>query len=162
MTRWSVLSLALGCAVVSGCYTYRPVERSAVTAGQEIQVRMTPEGAERVTRLLGEDLAFETFGGRVEDGASPDSLYLSLSAARLAGGTTRNGLRVLVPIPAREIQELGIQRLNRGRTLALVGGSAAIAAVLLKTLFATEVGKKGSDDSGGPDQALIPLVRISW
>jgi hypothetical protein len=162
MTKLSVLSLSLGCVVVSGCYTYHPVDRSAVAPGQEVQVRVTPEGVERVTRLLGEELGFETFRGKVEDGASLDSLYLSLSPGRIGGSPTRTDFTVLVPFPESEIREVGIHQLNKRRTLALVGGSAAIAAILVKTLFVTEVGKKGTDDSGGPDQALIPLIRIRW
>ena len=86
-------------------------------------------------------------------------------ARSLAAGTdewTRvEGISVRDP-DTGEIREVGVHQLHPGRTLVVGGVSAAAATILLTTLFDTERGKEGSDGSGGPDEALIPLIQIRW
>jgi hypothetical protein len=162
MAMRSGLVFALGFVVVSGCYTYRPSDTTAVPQGREIQLRVKPAEGERVKGLLGLDEDFRTLRGTVENGGSPDTLYLSLSLERLGESRARPGLRALVPVPKDEIEVLGVNHLNRGRTLALVGVSAVVAAWVVKSQFGGETGPRGTDNPGGVDQALIAFIRIPW
>jgi hypothetical protein len=136
----AVLAAALVC---SGCFTYVPAPLDTVPPGGEVRVHLTREGvAADLARVAGEESP--SVDGTLVRG-DRDQLVVRVPVAIQATGILTRSLGQDVTIPATRISQLERRQLNRPRTaLALVGGGAALVAVLL------------SFGQGVPDPELPP------
>ena len=153
--KWRIGILSsVSLLVTAGCFHYVPSRLSDTSAGEDVQVRVTPEQAER----LGEEYGTggELVRGRRVDG--PDgSLFLETPVPG-----SRMRLFQRVGIPLGEVVEVGTRELHRWRTGILVGGLTIVGGAVIAKVF--DLGQTVQDDvpSGEIDQIVIPIFRLRW
>lgn len=135
------LLLALG-----ACYVPAPADPVSIPPGEDITIRLSPEGRARLseTSTRGGD---EVTGQLVS--VTGDSLTIAarLGGPSYAGATALSTLRQTLSFARADIERVTIGELHRGRTLALVGAALAVGAVLLISLL---------NPSGDPPGTSIP------
>jgi hypothetical protein len=152
MSRWVLLLTLPWCAA---CYSYVPVELSALPQGAAVRARITSEQAERVGPLVGREQ-------RVLEGlvvtAGADSVMLEVpTASRIGSGGSIQVMHQRVAIARGGITEVELKRLNRGRTTLLVIGGSAVVGYFLMDALNIGPGREGPPgDDGGVDMR-IPL-----
>jgi len=154
------LAAVLSAAVLAGCYTYVPVEPAAVPPGSDVRIR-----ADRSFPAEGSSIQPNGGGvirGRLVESFSPDTLLFSVALMPEATDVASRGLRSVLAIPTSAVTGVEMRRLSRGRTGLVVGASTVLAAALLDAAFDIRPGREGSDDGGGIDEAVIPLLRIRF
>jgi hypothetical protein len=152
MSRWSVLITLPLCAA---CYSYVPVEPSALPQGTAVRARITSEQAERVEPLVGREL--RVLEGVVV-GAGADSVLLEVpTAARVGTGGSLQVLHQRVAIARAGITEVELKRLNRGRTTLLVVGGGAVVGYLLLDALNIGPGRESPRRGDGGTDMRIPL-----
>jgi hypothetical protein len=152
MRRLILLALPL----CSACFTYAPVQLSALPSGAPVRAHIGSVEAERLEPLIGRE-------SRVIDGVLvgtvADSVLLDVATA--AQTVSGGGMRVLhqrVAVPLTAVTELELKRLSRTRTtLAVAGGSVALGYILVGALNIGP-GSEGSRGGNGGTDFRIPLL----
>lgn len=147
----------LALALASGCYTFAPARMQDARPDQAVRVRLAPAGAVRLADFA--DPETRTVQGRMVE-FSGDSLLLLVPSHTELRGTRVETLFQRVQVGRDEVLELELRYLDRPRTYLVTGLAAvAVGAFALDRL----AGRGGSDvvpPGGGPNDALIPSVRI--
>ena len=155
MSRWF---LVVTLPWYAACYSYVPVELSALPQGAAVRARITSEQAERVGPLVGREQ-------RVLEGlvvtAAADSVLLEVpTASRIGSGGSVQVMHQRVAIARGGITEVELKRLNRGRTALLaVGGSIVIGYFLMDALDIGP-GREGPRGGNGGTDMRIPLFTL--
>jgi hypothetical protein len=143
--RQSIVAMAawLAVSLLSGCYSYQPIETVAPQPGKRIVLTLTPHGMRWVTLQLGPQVS------RVEgDLLEADSAAVRLALRRVEdsrqSATSWNGEQVT--IPREEIAGITERRLSVGAT-AIAGGLALGGVLGIYAAFGT---------SGSADGVAIP------
>jgi hypothetical protein len=152
MSRWPVLFMLPLCAA---CYSYVPVEVSAVPQGAAVRARITGEQAEHVAQLVGREQ-------RVLEGvlvsAAADSLLLEVPAAsRIGSGGTIQVLHQRVALARGGITEVELKRFNRGRTTLLVVGGSVVVGYFLMDALDIGPGREGPRGGDGGVDMRVPV-----
>jgi hypothetical protein len=132
--RLAVASCAAAMLANSACYAYVPVGAPLAPEGQQVRLRLTPEGTTELARYLGPRIegVEGTLAGVAPDGAMAVVVESVATAGGAAQPWTGEGA---VIFPAAYVS--GVQRstLDRTRTtlgaVVLVGGLIAIANLAL-------------------------------
>ena len=140
------------CALLAGCYTYRPldtVDPASLPAGTNVEVRLTPEGAEHLATQLG-----------------PDSRYVrgqwlgaDSTGVRLAVSSVETTRRIAVPwrgeqvtLPRGDVATVQERKLAVGTT-GLLGGVVLGGLVAAAAAFSGHGSVTGGGGtSGSPAQ----------
>ena len=157
MRRTLSLSL-LGTAAValSGCFTYVPVDRSAVAPGEEVRVFVSRTGMAE----LPEALATERWLRGTLREWSGDGLQLGVPIARPRDGYVADDIRQDVTLPTPHVLEVERREFSRGRTAALVGGAAALAAAGIYAITVND-GSDTDEPDPGPEIVRIPFLTFA-
>ena len=154
--RASVVVLAT--ASLLGCYTYAPVEVGSVGAGERVRARLAPAATEGLpASLQGGDRTIE---GDLVD-RTDGSLTLFVPTSLRQQGFFAESLHERVTLASRDVVELELRRLDRGRTYLLAGiGAAAVAAVAVEVLSGKTGGNTIDNTTPGPSAAVLRLFRF--
>jgi hypothetical protein len=147
------------CAVlvlVAGCYKYEPLEIGQVVPQTLVRARLSVSEAEQIKNLIATE-------DRVVSGVvvevRPDQLLVELPSTRAAGSTLQV-LHQRVVISRAGIVELESKRLDKTKTMIVLGaGTAALGALL----FATDVidpGRGGQPPTDPAPELRIKLFRL--
>jgi len=141
--------------VASGCYGYTPVRFPAVPTGETVRIELSDEGSGRIERLLGERPT--RIQGEV---VSSTDVGLSIAQLHLLGGTAPSvyGDRRLDLLP-EDLRGVELQKMDRGRTLMLVGLVAVAVGVSFYLIEIEDSGAEPVQRSPGVDFALVPWVQ---
>jgi hypothetical protein len=146
----SALPLWLGLVSASGCYTYRPATLDAVPVGTDIRGQLGTEA-----RIALED----RYGRRIDQlngtlvERNGDSVLVETRSVSAADG---RALHQRLALAQADVLRVDVKRIHKVRTIVLVGGVAALAAVLfVKGFHSHASGEDGG--GGGPNEA--PPVR---
>jgi len=125
------LSLVAGLALVSACYTYRPIQNPAPAAGSQVDVALDDEGTRALAGTLGPDI--EHVHGTVL-GADSSGVRLAVSEVQDVRGqpTAWSGERI--EIPGRYVARIEERRLAAAST-GVLGGAIAAGLVAAYELF---------------------------
>jgi hypothetical protein len=146
---------------VSGCFTWTVVDPSLAPVGEEVRVVTTRAGGQEILEATGRDRAIPQVEGRLIS-AESGSLEVRIPiGSPMALGPTGN-LSQIVRIPVSEVLSMEERRFNRGRTIAAVGGSTALAALLVISIMDGFGSGEGIDPG---DEVLSrsprPSIRLS-
>ena len=157
----AVLALLLLLSQLTACYTYVPVEVSALPPGAEVTMAVTDRGRVALTEAVGPGV--RRIGGNVMS-ATDTSVVLAVSSVQhidLGVPVRWAGERVVV---SRDfVSEIREKRLSRSRTAIMVG--LVLAGAVAASFVAIE-GFGGDDPSnkppGGepPQSSRVPLFII--
>ena len=140
--------LVAASVLLAACYTYVPAARDAAPMGARVRAELKT-GA--------------PVEGRVVGGSAQGDLLLEVPAAAgdvPVGAASRN-LFARITVHRDDLASLQLKKLNRTRTALVVGGSSALAALLVKLAFDTS--SSGSETEGPPtNEVLIPIYSIHW
>jgi hypothetical protein len=137
--------------LVTSCYTYVPLETSALAPGQSLRARISGAHADQIAPLLGRSDARLITGKVISAGA--DTLIIEVpTTERAAVGGGFQTLNQRVAVPRVSILELESRTLDRKRTtLATVAGVVALGAILVQTHVIDPGGSRMPGDGGGPE-----------
>jgi len=145
-------------ALVAGCYTYTPIQPSALSPGVGVRARVSAATAERIAPLLGTTDARVVTGTLIENASG--TLIVEVPTIVQAGvGTSTQSLYQRISIAPGDVLELESRTLDRTRTAvvvgiaAAIGGSAAIAALH---------GSPGNDKPPGGTSTDSRIVVWRW
>jgi hypothetical protein len=115
--------------LLSGCFSYIPAELGSMVPGQEIRLRVTPQGSS--------DLAAISGGGGTSVagmlvGTDAAAIRVRVPVGVMVEGVTTRSLGQEVVIPRSQISSVERRELDRPRTVgAVAGGVAALVALVL-------------------------------
>lgn len=150
--RSTAAALAL---LVTGCYTYQPVETGPPDAGTEVRVGLGEPAADELARRTGREV--DTLEGRVVR-SSADSFAVSVSPLAPRGYDPYGLRRDTLAFALSDVQGVERQELDTGKTLLLVGGAVAGAALLFTLMLEGEGG--GVPNGGGGNQADVRVLAV--
>jgi hypothetical protein len=120
-------------ALVSGCYTYAPLDSAGATPGSSVRARLSAPAAARIAPSLGNGDA------RVLDGVVVDArtgaLTLEVSSVPMGTATAQQGLFQRVNIASADILELERRTLDKQRTGLLVSAAIAGAGIITAAII---------------------------
>ncbi len=157
VVRRRLAFLALAAPLAAGCYTYTAAQPGSIAPGVSVRARITPAAGANIAPILGTTPRLLT--GKVISDLRDTVIVEVPAVAQAEIGSAMQTLHQRVSLPKAEVVEWEIRTLNRPRTFALVGGAAAIAAMLLIKALKGEPGSEGLPDGGGTD-ALVPVFRV--
>ncbi len=142
----AVAGVAVATGLLTGCYTYGPMEMSALTPDLEVRTRVTGAEADRLAEFLGSD-------SRIIDGTvqeiDDDNLLLLVpvlsSIERGRGGDLNQRIEIL----RDGLVEIEVKQLDRART----GVMFAAATVALGVVV---IGQLNQDQGGGEPPVITP------
>jgi hypothetical protein len=144
--RARTLTVAAMAAVSAcGCFAYRAAEPTALHAGQDVRVTLTPAGAAELTKQVGPRV--ETLDGRVI-GPRDSALAVAVTQLTRARGSDEFWTGDSVLVPVRGMSSLAVRQLDRKRTWLAVGGTA-VAVIVMRAVI-KEAGVFGSRPSPAP------------
>lgn len=150
--RTRVFLLAAGALLTTGCFSYRPTTLEAVSPGEAIRVRISPEQADRLVDV------------RLTDERLVDGILVSNGGQGLLLDTTvgvsdpTRGSRALtqrITIPASEVREVETRRINWFRTGAL-GAAVAVGTGVVIAAALAGGGGDGDPGGGGGVELVVP------
>lgn len=155
-----LVAAVIGC--LSGCYEFSRVDPMTAPVGARVRAELTPGGSARMAEVFG-DGDRSRIEGRVLETSTDGGVLMEVASTSGATpvGVSGRPLFARVSLPGSEIMWLELKELDKGRTAALVGASAAVAAIIVKAAF--DIGGGGTGEDNGPpvDQILIPFFSIS-
>ena len=147
----------LGAVLLSGCFTYVPVDRASVAPGQDVRVFVSRTGLAQ----LPEALASDRWVRGSLDAWDSGQLRLQVPIRRSVDGYLGADIREALEIPVGDVLEVERREFSRGRTAAMVAVGAAVATAGILVITRED---RAPDDDGGPDPELIrlPLISVPW
>lgn len=141
-------------AATTACYSYSVVRPTDVPAGASVRAELSPDAAARLAERRGrEDGALS---GRFV-ASSADTLVLDVLYPRDHSAAVAQPLYDRLELATTEVRRLEVQRLNRGRTIAVAGLGAAAAAVLVSSLFGDHEHAGGTNGSKPGNKLVVPV-----
>jgi hypothetical protein len=144
-------------ALSSGCFSYIPARPGEVEAGVDVRARVSPDASARIAPLLGAADARRLDGKLVELGG--DTLIVEVPTVMLTNSEFGRTPNQRISIPRSELVELEVRKLDRARTMGIVGAGAIVLGVTLVNALKGEPGKEPLPGGGGTDNVVF---RIAW
>jgi hypothetical protein len=145
---------------LAGCYTYAPVQSSALSPGTGVRARVSATAAERVAPLLGVSDA-RVLTGTLIDNQSGTLIVEVPTIAQASVGSSGQSLNQRISIAPGDLVEIESRKLDRRRTGLVVGAAAVVAA---SATIAALKGGPGLDrpPGGSSTDAKIPFWRLRF
>lgn len=154
--RRSLLSFSV---LLAGCYSYAPLETSALRPGVDVRARVTAPTALQIAPLIGVADA-RLFTGTVINAGTDTMIVEVPTTVRADVGNAIQTLHQRVSVPRTSLLELETRRIDRWRTAVLVGGVAIGVGVIVVKSMRSNPGKEQMPGGGGPSEIRIPLSSL--
>ena len=151
----SILTI-FAATVLSGCFSYIPIEPGDVEPGLAVRARVSPTASARIAPLLGAPDARRLDGRFISHSA--DTLIVEVPTVMLENREFGRTPNQRVSIPRGELVELEVRKLDRWRTAGIVGGAAIVLGVTLTKALKGEPGKEPLPGGGGTDAIVFRFV----
>ena len=155
MVRPAILVAAA--ALSTGCFTYVPARPGDVEPGVDVRARVSPDASARIAPLLGATDARRLDGRLITSGS--DTIVVEVPTVMVDNREFGRTPNQRVSIARSDLVELEIRKLDRGRTMGVVGGGAIVLGVTLVNALKGEPGKEPLPGGGGTDAIVF---RIAW
>lgn len=151
--------LALAAAfLIPGCFSYVPVtEPGQLQPGVPVRARVSTTAGARIGPLLGSTDARRLDGTLIAQ--SPDTLIVEVPTVMLDAREFGRTPNQRVSILRTELLELEVRRMDRVRTVAVVGTAAIVVGTILVKSLKGEPGKEPLPGGGGTDAIVF---RLRW
>jgi len=143
--------------VLSGCFSYIPIEPGDVEPGVSVRARVSPAAGARIAPLLGATDARKLDGTVIT--RSADTMIVEVPTVVTNNGEFGRTPNQRVSIFRSDLIELEVRRLDRMRTMGLIGGAAVVLGSALVSALKGEPGKDALPGGGGTDNIVF---RIRW
>ena len=143
-------------ALLSGCFTYMPIEPGQVEPGVDVRARVSPAAGARIAPLLGATEA-RRLDGKVITRAA-DTLIVEVPTVIVDTREFGRTPNQRISIARGDLVELEVRKLDRLKTGAIVGGAAVALGVTLVKLLKGEPGKEPLPGGGGTDAIVFRLI----
>lgn len=141
--------------LVTGCYTYAPLDAASTVPGMKVRARLAAATAEQIETLLGVADARVVNGTVVA--ATPDTLIVEVpSVLRAEVGSSIQTLHQRLAIGREGIREIEIRRLDRYKTTIVVGAAAVLVGGFIIKATIIDPGKERLPDGGGGAELRPP------
>jgi len=121
------------CGLLSGCYTYTPLDVANAGPQANVRARLSAPAAARISPSLGNGDS-RMLSGVVVDKAA-NALTLEVSSVPVGTATAQQGLFQRVTIAPTDIVELETRTLDKQRTGLLVGAAVVGAGVITAAII---------------------------
>ena len=155
MARTAILVAAT--SLLTGCFSYIPARPGEIEEGLDVRARVSPTAGARIAPLLGATDARRLDGKLITNGA--DTIIVEVPTIMLDNREFGRTPNQRVSIPRSDLVELEVRKLDRWRTMGIVGGAAVILGVTLTKAVKGEPGKEPLPGGGGTDAIVF---RIAW
>ena len=150
-------ALAATLLVLSGCFSYIPARPGEVEPGLDVRARVSPTAGARIAPLLGATDARRLDGKLITNGA--DTIIVEVPTVMLDNREFGRTPNQRISIPRGDLIELEVRKMDRWRTMGIVGGAAVVLGVALTKALKGEAGKEPLPGGGGTDAIVF---RIAW
>ena len=140
----------------SGCFSYIPARPGEVEAGVDVRARVSPDASARIAPLLGASDARRLDGKLIQLGG--DTLIVEVPTVMLSNSEFGRTPNQRVSIARSDLVELEVRKLDRTRTMGVVGGGAIILGVTLINALKGDAGKEPLPGGGGTDNIVFRIV----
>jgi hypothetical protein len=141
--------------LLTGCFTYLPIEPGDVEPGVSVRARVSPAAGARIAPLLGATDARKLDGTLITQ--SGDTMIVEVPTVMTDNREFGRTPNQRISISRGDLVELEVRKLDRPRTVGLVGGAALIiGSALFKTLKG-EPGKEPLPGGGGTDAIVFSI-----
>jgi hypothetical protein len=138
----------------TGCYTFTPLERTALSPGEEVRLTLSPAGVDLMSQITGR-------AGRAVEGHLVEwhhdevvvAVPVPFAHARPQGSLPRQP----VPIPMADVLLVERKMLDWKRTTLALAASSAVAGMVIWRAAGGGGGGLDRGDNGGPTFLRIPL-----
>lgn len=148
--------LAAASALLAGCFSYIPARPGDVEAGVDVRARVSPDASARIAPLLGATDARRLDGRLITNGA--DTIVVEVPTVMLENREFGRTPNQRVSIARSDLVELEVRKLDRARTMGIVGGGAVVLSVALVSALKGEPGKEPLPGGGGTDAIVFRIV----
>jgi len=151
-------SLAVAASVLlSSCFSYIPIEPGDVEPGVSVRARVSPAAGARIAPLLGATDARKLDGTVIT--RSADTMIVEVPTVVTDNREFGRTPNQRVSIFRSDLIELEVRKLDRMRTMGLIGGAAVVLGTALINALQGEPGKDALPGGGGTDNIVF---RIRW
>jgi hypothetical protein len=113
-------------SLLTGCFTYIPIEPGEVEPGVTVRARVSPSAGARIAPLLGATDARKLDGTMIAH--SSDTLIVEVPTVVVDTREFGKTPNQRVSIARGDLVELEVRKLDRVRTAGVVGGAAIVVA----------------------------------
>jgi len=143
--------------VLSGCFSYIPIEPGEVEPGVSVRARVSPAASARIAPLLGATDARKLDGTVIT--RSADTMIVEVPTVVTDNREFGRTPNQRVTIAPSDLVALEIRKLDRVRTMGLIGGAAFIVGGAIIRTLNGEPGKEPLPGGGGTDNIVF---RFRW
>lgn len=155
-----VRALTLLVLAFAGCYRYVPADRTALTPGRDVRVRINEAESSRFATIL-PDGARLVEGTVIQNGA--DTLLLDVPVASNVLGSRVETINQRLDFSRAGIVDIELRQLDRIKTAIVVGGGGGLGLfVLIKGLQGAFRGGDDNDNLPGDDIVVPVFLRIRF
>lgn len=122
----------------------------------DVRARVTPDASARIAPLLGATDARRLDGKLIT--SSTDTIVVEVPTVMVDNREFGRTPNQRVSIARGDLLELEIRKLDRGRTMGIVGGGAIVLGVTLVSALKGEPGKEPLPGGGGADAIVFRIV----
>ncbi|HEY4306373.1 MAG TPA: hypothetical protein VGM82_18000 [Gemmatimonadaceae bacterium] len=147
-----------------GCYSYTPIEPSAVPVGTEVRMHISGAASDRIAPIIGQ-FNQRVLTGKIDDNSAGNMTIQVQTGAALNNSETITPLTQRVPFTTGDIVQLETRRLSTGRTAVLIGVLGAAAAGIAIAALNSGGGTAGDNNgttTGPPPINRIPVLRFHF
>ena len=149
------VSAIVACVLLSGCFTYIPIEPGDVEPGVSVRARVSPSAGARIAPLLGATDARRLDGTMIAHAS--DTLIVEVPTVVVDTREFGRQPNQRVSIARGDLVELEVRRLDKVRTAGVVGGAALILATTLIKALKGEPGREPLPGGGGTDAIVFSI-----
>lgn len=148
------------CVLLSGCYTYAPLDSAGATPGSSVRARLSAPAAARIAPSLGNGDA-RVLAGLVVD-ARTDALTLEVPTVPAGTATAQQGLFQRVSIPRGDIVEIERRTLDRHRTAIVVGAAITGAGIITAAIIHGQSSGSNAPTEPAPNFLRLPVATLRF
>jgi hypothetical protein len=141
--------------LLSGCFSYIPAEPGELEPGLSVRARVSPTASARIAPLLGATDARRLDGTLIT--RSTDTLVVEVPTVIVDTREFGRTPNQRISIARSDLVELEIRKLDRWRTVGVVGGAAVVVGLGLVKALKGEPGKEPLPGGSGTDAIAFPL-----
>jgi hypothetical protein len=148
---------------VVGCYSYTPIETTAVPVGTEVRAHISGAASDRIAPIIGQ-FNQRVLTGKIDENDSGAVTLEVQTGAALNTGSAVAPLIQRVPFDRGEVVRLEQRKLSTTRTAILIGSISAAAGLAAYAALHSG-GDSGGDNGGGggpPPINRIPVIRFRF
>lgn len=146
----AAMALGVITAVQPACYAYVPLQGAQATPGEHVGLLVSDEGRVALRDQMGQGV--DRIEGILLE-KNGDDYLMRVSSVKSIRGQTSHWTGEQVRIPLSTVARVEGRKISRGRTLLMIAGLAAGAAILLGTGLVSGFGfdSERPPEPGGPD-----------